>query len=337
VELVIIGFACWLAYASARSIVEKAASVRLRRAHQRSDAERRRRDDEDAKTRCAMCAAPNREAHGCFAHAVGRIGRPAREAGRHGPKKKRWVPGRPATWLGVVFDRFGTGWQCDHHHSSMTEAKKCGQQHLRLHQYGDCRCFTIASRPPVGQPVPARRVPIADMTASAWRQMCEAAGYRCHYCGMLTERLHREHRVPLARGGANSIENIVPACGPCNLAKGILTDQEFIQMLAEKRSREVRLGLRAARMPTQQALEPDNSPAPGVAPAAQPAIAGPGRVVIVQQTTPTPDFAPALDDVPEPAAETGTAPQPGHVVVVHQTMTPARAAQDLTQWDVPDR
>lgn len=290
-ELILFVLGCWLLWALIKSLSEKAHQRSMRRARERAEAEWRRKDDEDARTPCAMCAAPNRHAHGCFAHAVGRVGRPFRAGGYHGPKKKRWVPDRPETWLGVVYDRYGPGWQCDHHHASMNEAKKCGHQHLRLHQYGDCKCFTVAARAPKGQAVPARRVPIADMPATKWREMCEAAGYRCHYCGVRTERLHREHRVPLARGGANSISNIVPACGPCNLAKGILTDQEFIQMLSEKHSREVRLGKVAARMPV---VPTAGLPVPDLATPAETtgaeatavAVAAPGRVVITQRSTP---------------------------------------------------
>ena len=253
---------CWLLWVLVKGAAGSAQRRSLRRAQEQAEAQWRRKDDEDARTPCAMCAAPNRHSHGCFAHAVGRIGRPAREGGYHGPKKKRWVPDRSATWLGVTYDRYGPGWQCEHHHPSMSEAKKCGHQHLRLHQYGDCKCFTVAARSPIGQPVPARRVPIADMPAALWREMCSNAGYRCHYCAVTSDRLHREHRVPLARGGANSISNIVPACGPCNLAKGILTDEEFIQMLTEKRLRLQRLGKAAATMP---AVQPQGAPVPDLA------------------------------------------------------------------------
>jgi hypothetical protein len=41
----------------------------------------------------------------------------------------------------------------------------------------------------------------------------------CAYCGS-EEDLHVDHRIPLARGGSNSFDNLVTACGPCNLSKG---------------------------------------------------------------------------------------------------------------------
>jgi hypothetical protein len=44
-------------------------------------------------------------------------------------------------------------------------------------------------------------------------------GYICVYCGS-TEDLHADHRISVARGGSNALENLVTACGPCNLSKG---------------------------------------------------------------------------------------------------------------------
>ena len=44
------------------------------------------------------------------------------------------------------------------------------------------------------------------------------------------------HRIPLARGGSNSIENIIPACSSCNRRKHMLTELEFrARLAAEKR------------------------------------------------------------------------------------------------------
>ena len=43
---------------------------------------------------------------------------------------------------------------------------------------------------------------------------------RCANCGeRLGDEYHRDHRIPLARGGTNDILNIELLCGPCNLAK----------------------------------------------------------------------------------------------------------------------
>ncbi|WP_406585132.1 HNH endonuclease [Deinococcus aetherius] len=48
---------------------------------------------------------------------------------------------------------------------------------------------------------------------------------RCHYCGEVLELVGRnkfqvDHFIPLSRGGANAMNNIVCACPGCNRAKG---------------------------------------------------------------------------------------------------------------------
>ena len=61
----------------------------------------------------------------------------------------------------------------------------------------------------------------------------------CAYCGELLYRrfdseVHVEHRIPVSRGGNSDINNIALACSKCNLAKGILTDEEFADAEEEK-------------------------------------------------------------------------------------------------------
>ena len=50
--------------------------------------------------------------------------------------------------------------------------------------------------------------------------------YSCQYCGKHKKELRgrqfltRDHIVPLSRGGANTWENVVTSCSPCNNRKG---------------------------------------------------------------------------------------------------------------------
>jgi 5-methylcytosine-specific restriction endonuclease McrA len=44
-------------------------------------------------------------------------------------------------------------------------------------------------------------------------------GFACQYCGA-TDDLTFDHLIPRSRGGRTTWENIVTACGPCNLRKG---------------------------------------------------------------------------------------------------------------------
>lgn len=43
---------------------------------------------------------------------------------------------------------------------------------------------------------------------------------RCAYCGIKPKQLTIDHVTPLARNGGHTPDNLVPACRPCNAAKG---------------------------------------------------------------------------------------------------------------------
>ena len=52
---------------------------------------------------------------------------------------------------------------------------------------------------------------------------------RCSYCGR-THRIHYleiDHKHPFSRGGGNEIGNLQLLCTPCNMRKGIQSDEEF--------------------------------------------------------------------------------------------------------------
>jgi len=52
----------------------------------------------------------------------------------------------------------------------------------------------------------------------------------CPYCGeKIVGATHRDHVVPISRGGSNSIDNIVPCCAPCNYKKN---DRPLIVFMA---------------------------------------------------------------------------------------------------------
>lgn len=63
------------------------------------------------------------------------------------------------------------------------------------------------------------RAEVLLFTERDWRRL--VARYRgcCAYCGEPSDSLHREHVIPLARGGRHSVGNILPAWPPCNLRK----------------------------------------------------------------------------------------------------------------------
>ena len=63
---------------------------------------------------------------------------------------------------------------------------------------------------------------------------------RCFYCSesITHGKYHRDHMVPLARGGLHDYRNICLACKLCNLRKHTKTAEEFIKQL-ERESKEL--------------------------------------------------------------------------------------------------
>jgi 5-methylcytosine-specific restriction endonuclease McrA len=56
-------------------------------------------------------------------------------------------------------------------------------------------------------------------TTQEWLDLKTDYGNRCIYCGRKVEQPEADHVVPLKLGGANSIDNIAPACESCNSSK----------------------------------------------------------------------------------------------------------------------
>lgn len=50
-------------------------------------------------------------------------------------------------------------------------------------------------------------------------------GSQCVYCDR--DASHVDHVLPRSRGGADELDNLVPACAACNMAKGSKTPQEW--------------------------------------------------------------------------------------------------------------
>lgn len=71
-----------------------------------------------------------------------------------------------------------------------------------------------------------RRNAEGSFTFAEWLELLERHGRVCAYCGASGE-MEADHRLPISRGGSNKIDNILPACRPCNRSKHSLTDQEF--------------------------------------------------------------------------------------------------------------
>jgi len=57
-----------------------------------------------------------------------------------------------------------------------------------------------------------------DLTPAQWNDL-KARWGGCAYCGATDRALQRDCVQPIARGGRYTLDNIVPACGPCNASK----------------------------------------------------------------------------------------------------------------------
>lgn len=57
-------------------------------------------------------------------------------------------------------------------------------------------------------------------------------GGRCAYCGHHSNRLHIDHKVPIANEHSTSeISNLLPACPCCNNFKGVFSMEQFRENL----------------------------------------------------------------------------------------------------------
>lgn len=65
------------------------------------------------------------------------------------------------------------------------------------------------------------------------RNVIERDGYHCVYCDedLTNGEIHLDHVIPEAKGGPTTIDNLQVTCRKCNIAKGVLTESEFVSRL----------------------------------------------------------------------------------------------------------
>lgn len=69
------------------------------------------------------------------------------------------------------------------------------------------------------------------VTTEQLMELFNERDWTCHYCGIYSKgagEMTLDHVEPMANGGSNTIDNCVPACYACNIAKGTKTVQEFL-------------------------------------------------------------------------------------------------------------
>lgn len=65
------------------------------------------------------------------------------------------------------------------------------------------------------------------------RRIIERDGYYCVYCDedLRDAEIHMDHVIPESKGGPTTYDNLQVTCRKCNLAKGVLTESEFMDRL----------------------------------------------------------------------------------------------------------
>ena len=75
--------------------------------------------------------------------------------------------------------------------------------------------------------------PVNYFTDRDWQRIIARQRGECFYCHEVAP-LTKEHLIPLTRGGAHSVGNIVGACSTCNCRKRTKTRMEFLVWLRRK-------------------------------------------------------------------------------------------------------
>lgn len=83
-----------------------------------------------------------------------------------------------------------------------------------------------------------------DLSDAQWAAITSSWG-GCAYCGATDRALQRDTVLAISRGGAYTLENVVPACASCNASKG---NDEVTGWLRRKRLDERAFLLRHAEL-----------------------------------------------------------------------------------------
>ena len=71
------------------------------------------------------------------------------------------------------------------------------------------------------------------------RRVIERDGYYCVYCDedLHEKEIHMDHVIPESQGGKTTFDNLQVTCRKCNLAKGVLSESEFMSRLRRRAQR----------------------------------------------------------------------------------------------------
>lgn len=83
------------------------------------------------------------------------------------------------------------------------------------------------------------RASCPTLTVTEWQSLVNEYDGRCAYCGKLPDLITLDHVIPVSRGGAHALVNVVPACLSCNARKSAklgwipMSVDEVTSMVAE--------------------------------------------------------------------------------------------------------
>ncbi len=68
------------------------------------------------------------------------------------------------------------------------------------------------------------------------KSVIERDGYHCVFCDddLTNSEIHLDHVIAESQGGQTTYTNLQVTCRKCNLAKGVLTEEEFTRRLRNR-------------------------------------------------------------------------------------------------------
>lgn len=115
---------------------------------------------------------------------------------------------------------------------SKAQCRKCGGPRSLGHSFcHPCGEEVARTRRSTFDSVRDRRVRAGDLTVDEWEAILDFTDGLCVYCGDPWE--HRDHVLPLSKGGAHTRTNVVPSCARCNLHKWATDPLDWLRVITE--------------------------------------------------------------------------------------------------------
>lgn len=125
----------------------------------------------------------------------------------------------------------------DHPGYSFTRVRKnclsCDRSYTGHHRTKYCWICTCAKTVVDSERIRAIKLGLTEhFTIVEWVELCLKYDCKCLCCGKAAT-LSPDHIVPLSKGGMNTIDNIQPLCGRCNMSKNGRRSTDYRRILFE--------------------------------------------------------------------------------------------------------